>query len=933
MAAPQAETVLRHIHDLVATQHATTLHDSDLLERFTHAQDEAAFTTLVRRHGPLVLGVCRRVLGNSHDAEDAFQATFLVLARKAASICNRASVSSWLYQVAYRVSLKGRVRAATRERLERRAEQRAAAEPLDELTGQELLAVLDDELHRLPESYRAPLILCHLESRTCDEAARQLGCSTRTVKRRLELARRCLHARLARRGLTLSTALMVGGLSHAAAQTALAPALIAAAAQAAHAGAAPAATTLADSVVGAMFWSRVRSAVAVVLLAGATLVFGALAPQADSRRQLEAAPRAEPQPAPRQQPAAPQAEAEGQTIVAGQIRGADGNPLAAADVAVIGRTKHTGRGGDLLTEQTLVLGQGRTDAGGQFRLIVPRPSTERFWNVHLLARAAGHGLAQRKLSPGREKLEATLTLSPERPLRGQLVDLQGQSAAGVRVRVATLGKSVNGEPAGVHFFTPPSDLAAWPPSVTTDRQGRYVIRGLSEAEHGTLTVTDERFAPLWIPFGPLQEDKEVNRALAPAQVVQGRVLAADTGKPVPHALLTIYSADEEFGNHFGLGGKTDAEGRYRISANSGKILTVSAHPPPGAPYLPIEQRFRWEAGKVKKQLDIKVPRGVVVRGKVIEAGSGKLVAGAAVQFWPRRANNPNFRREVLSGWQSGEESGPDGTFQITVLPGPGHLLILGPDGDYIHEEVGSTVLYNGRPGGERYYPDALVKLDLPAGAGPKDITVTLRRGVTVKGNLVGPDGQPVTGKALMICRLHVTPLNPYWRFPVEVRDGRFELHGLDPDRSYPVFFLEPERQWGTVVDLSGKQAGAAVTVRLQPCGKATARFVGAAGKPAAGHRPWLEIIVTPGARRFDREADKKGLLLADGDNLANIDRHNYWNGPVAGDDGRCTFPALIPGVTYQLTRIEKGAEVVGREFRVEAGKTLDLGEINTGQSE
>src|SRR5262245_52262722 len=122
MAAPQAEAVLRHIHDLVATQHATTLRDSDLLEQFTHAHDETAFETLVRRHGPLVLGVCRRVLGNSHDAEDAFQATFLVLARKAASICNRASLSSWLYQVAYRVSLKGRAETATRQRHEHRAD-------------------------------------------------------------------------------------------------------------------------------------------------------------------------------------------------------------------------------------------------------------------------------------------------------------------------------------------------------------------------------------------------------------------------------------------------------------------------------------------------------------------------------------------------------------------------------------------------------------------------------------------------------------------------------------------------------------------------------------------------------------------------------------------------------------------------------------------
>src|SRR4051812_27222926 len=150
--------------------------DGALVDAFLARRDEAAFEALVRRHGPLVLGVCRRVLGNSHDAEDAFQATFLVLARKASSISKRASLSSWLYQVAYRVALKGRARTATRQRYEQRADQRTTPDPLEELTGQELLAVLDEEMHQLPERYRAPLILCHLESRTCEEAARQLGC-------------------------------------------------------------------------------------------------------------------------------------------------------------------------------------------------------------------------------------------------------------------------------------------------------------------------------------------------------------------------------------------------------------------------------------------------------------------------------------------------------------------------------------------------------------------------------------------------------------------------------------------------------------------------------------------------------------------------------------------------------------------------------------
>jgi hypothetical protein len=486
-------------------------------------------------------------------------------------------------------------------------------------------------------------------------------------------------------------------------------------------------------------------------------------------------------------------------------------------------------------------------------------------------------------------------------------------------------------PTGVFFGEAPRDLAAWPPPAVTDAQGCFVVRGLGEKQEGFLGGGGEPFAPFYIRFGK-GKDKEINQALAPSQVIEGQVLQADTGKPVPHALLTVYSSDQEDGSYGGLGVRADADGRFRINANPGKWFTISAHPPAGEPYLAVEQRFRWEAGKIKNRRDLKLPRGVLVRGKVAEAGSGKPIAGAAVQYYPRRDGKGNVPKDVITGWQGIEQSGPDGTFHIAVLPGQSHLFISGPTNDYIHEVIGSNVLYSGKPGGSRYYPDALVKLDLPAQVGPQDVAVKLRRGVTVKGTLVGPDGQAVTGKSLMICRLHVTALSPYWRFPVEVRDGRFELHGLDPEKSYPVSFLEQERHWGATVQLSGKQAGEAVTVRLQPCGKATARFVMADGKPAVGNHPMIEIIVTPGAHRLDTEAARKGEFLADMDFLANIDRHNYWNGPRTDAAGRCTLPALIPGVTYRVT-VGRGAKVDGRNFTVEAGKTLDLGEFNTGQTD
>lgn len=193
--------------------------DTQLLELFHRTRDDAAFAALVRRHGALVLGVCRRVLRDEQDAEDAFQATFLTLARKGTSVRLQTSLSCWLYKVAYRLALRLKTRTArersTPEPPENRTDQNRSVDPEGDLTWQEIRAVLDDELQHLPEAYRAPLVLCYLAGKTLDEAAEQLGWTTGSVKGRLERGRRMLRERLGRRGLTFPAALMALGLAQA----------------------------------------------------------------------------------------------------------------------------------------------------------------------------------------------------------------------------------------------------------------------------------------------------------------------------------------------------------------------------------------------------------------------------------------------------------------------------------------------------------------------------------------------------------------------------------------------------------------------------------------------------------------------------------------------------------------------------------------------
>jgi RNA polymerase sigma factor (sigma-70 family) len=222
MAPGPFRGTLRRLRLLASPPAVCDVPDSELLERFVRRRDEAAFAALVYRHGPLVNGVCRRVLGQRQDAEDAFQATFLVLARKAGSIRKGQALAGWLYEVAYHLALRARAGAARRRAQERRTTsmKRATA---DSAAERELQAAVDEELQRMPDEHRLPLVLRYLQGKTLAQVARELGCPPGSVAWRLRRAREVLRERLARRGLALP-AVGLGILPVAAVSPALADA-------------------------------------------------------------------------------------------------------------------------------------------------------------------------------------------------------------------------------------------------------------------------------------------------------------------------------------------------------------------------------------------------------------------------------------------------------------------------------------------------------------------------------------------------------------------------------------------------------------------------------------------------------------------------------------------------------------------------------------
>jgi RNA polymerase sigma factor (sigma-70 family) len=198
------QEVLDHFRSAVLRQDAAALTDGQLLDCFLRNHDEAAFAALVRQHGPMVWGVCRRILADHHDAEDAFQATFLVLVRRAADVVPRELVANWLYGVAHQTALKARTMAGKRRARETTMAHLPEAATAGRDPWDDLRPVLDQELSRLPDKYRVAIVLCDLEGKTRKAAARQLRIPEGTVSSRLSTARALLAKRLARHGLALS---------------------------------------------------------------------------------------------------------------------------------------------------------------------------------------------------------------------------------------------------------------------------------------------------------------------------------------------------------------------------------------------------------------------------------------------------------------------------------------------------------------------------------------------------------------------------------------------------------------------------------------------------------------------------------------------------------------------------------------------------------
>jgi RNA polymerase sigma factor (sigma-70 family) len=688
------------------------LNDRDLIRRFVEANDEAAFAALFRRHAGMVLGVCRRALPTVQDAEDACQATFLVLARKAKGTRWQPSIANWLFATARKVAHNARVAARRRARREARAAVPEAVPPVDRMTGRELLAALDEELDRLPPRYREPLVLCYLEGLTREETGARLGVPAATVKTRLERGRKRLGDALAHRGCDQGAGLL---MLAATSPAGLSPSRLVKGVLAAASGSVPASVAVLArgvAVNGLVNRSLLLAAALVgtlALAAGLGWVSRITAGQQPDQPEPVAAEAPKEKPRPAAQPAArarPKGKAEADVPVRGRVLDPDGKPVAGARLMVFG------------LDNAKPTPQPSAGADGRFAFELPPPHG--YGARKILAAAPGFGLDWIEVG-GQPLTDATLRLTADLSIRGKVIDLQGQPIVGARVAVYDVHTGPPGafdemlkkwkkSPDEQDKAARKLDKYLWNHDsvarafrTTTAANGTFTLTGFGKDRVVTLLITGPGIAntyaaiatrtgfdPSGAPRTPLRlYPPDFTLAVSPDKPVTGVVRDAVTKAPL--AGVRVYGTSV-------LGGEipqgaylfhawpeatttTDPAGRFTLRGLAkGKVYSVVADPEEGAPHLHRFAGVRDTAGFAPAEATIDLHRGVVLTGRITDAVTGAGVL-SRVFYRPLRKNDlqgqfPGYvydQDAFPAPWHRGRDtiSDADGRYKITVMPGAG----------------------------------------------------------------------------------------------------------------------------------------------------------------------------------------------------------------------------------------------------------------------
>jgi RNA polymerase sigma factor (sigma-70 family) len=968
MSSSVLSTGLRQLRHQLAAPERREDSDDQLLQAFTSRRDDNAFAALVHRHGPMVLRVCRRLLGQEQDAEDAFQATFLVLARNAASLRNKGSLASFLHGIAYRLARDAKRSAARRRKHERCSSSRSPVDPADELSWREVQTLLDEEIASLPEIYRSAFILCCLENLGRAEAAQRLGLEECTLRSRLAKARKRLSERLARRGVELTAVLAVSAVATPSvsalpaglmAKTMSAVVAIASGKELAGMISVSVAELVHDSTV-AMIGSKAKIAIALTLTMSMLAGFSAWAYRSLTLnahplvvQPVESA-AAKVDDKPKIAPSKP--EAAKTVEIQGCVVDPDGKPVRGAKLLFLfNLNPHFYFHYDKKFPKKIWATSG---AEGRFRFTVPAEPLDDSslgspWEVtYVLAAADGYGIAVTQLGkPGATDL--TLRLVPDTmPIRGRILNLEGKPVAGARVRIAdalylpkkddlttwlAALKTSTEDPAQVDWthltelHSSAFDLLI--PPVTTGKDGRFQIKGIGRERLARLRIEGATIATQIVKVQTHSEEAiRVQRPAvpkprtltytgaaldilaAPSRAVAGVVRDKDTRKPLAGITVETAIGDGEF-----IRSTTDKDGRYRLDgltkSGGGYELMVMTK---DMPYLPARRNVEVDAmpGLEAVTIDIALKRGVWVKGRVFDKATGKP-QWANVEYHCF-ADNPDANEvRSLQPYQRIQVTQKDGSFRIVALPGRGVIAVLG-----IGEDSDAYIMGTGAdkikglsnplalvPGDLCLIINQHTLAEINPKAGDESITcdAALDPGRTLAGKIFGPDGKPLAGA-------RVSGLNDgvHWE-PEPLPGADFTVKGIEPNKPRLLQFVHEGKKLAGLLRLRGDEKGL-LQVRLeQRWGTLTGRVFTPDAKPMAGARVACYLSEEKHHGEFQYIPLQFVLPF------------------VTDNEGRFCIEGLIPGLKHELHFFKPlfyDLDIVGgrpKDLMFEPGEPKDLG--------
>jgi RNA polymerase sigma factor (sigma-70 family) len=933
---------LRHLRGKLAVRQRSADSDEQLLHAFTSRRDESAFAVLMHRHGPMVLHVCRRVLGHEQDAEDAFQATFLVLAQNAAALRSKTSLASFLHGVAFRTAMKAKQSAIRRRKHEGQAPPRPPADPADELSWREVRALLDEQIARLPEMYQSVFVLCHLEDLSRAEAAQRLGLKECTVLSRLAKARKLLSQRLARRGVELTAMLAAATLATPPA-SAVPAGLMASTIQAAVATAAGdglggiVSASVAELVKGATAAMMVSKAkIATVLLLTAALLAGAgawtcrtlaISQPVEPSVKTPASPVFLAQARPAE---TPQREKDASATVTGRVLDPDGKPAVGASVYV-----HS------VAEKERPILSTTTAKNGRFSLVLPRsrlvvPETQApLRALTIVAMTKGCGPDWQEVPLDGLGREITLHLvKDDVPIQGRILSLEGKPLAGVEVSVQRimafpkndLGRVLQAVREGNIFWHQLTEVRELERPIAersqgkTDADGRFRLDGIGRDRIARLHWKGPgiHYNAIWAMTQAgesVQDAKKKTRIYAaafeylarPSRLICGTVREKDSGKPLPG--IHIYSVDTTA--HV----QTDAQGRYELPGlPKGNRYELMSYADSGAPYFSASIVAKDTPGLAPLTADLEMTRGISCKGKVLDEQTGKPVKGS-VEYYPLRPNPYVPDNYGLGGMFSSLSQGGvavDGSFQCSVLPGPGCLVFRADDSQRfrsacvdagaINKLMGTKdLLYVSARGGSevvgvdqaRYQAIRLIEPKRDE----KEVVQTLRPVLDrpISGIVLNPDGKPLTGVSMSDWETH------YRRMEKTLATEKFTIHGVNPLRPRRLYFVYGARHLIAVVEVKGTETEP-LAVQLQPWAAVHGRLLDTDGRPLRNAKVGSDAFLVGGA--------------------------------CTDDEGRFRLEGLIPSLAYDLTfTCEKNKRLVSgtlaKGFIAKPGEVRDLGDVRT----